>query len=148
MIEWQRTKSGRRKVSDNDVRMIRKMAAAGMTYGDIQKDNFPGISRETIARIARRETFTAVSDYDFATVPPLNPDIEESLANFEKLKAMTRAAKVRQDTTDPEKVLKELTAADLTAAMARGEDPKKLLEGDTPAPSPDAPDPGYEDGKP
>ena len=57
-----RTKTGTRKLSDDDVRAIRKMAKDGYPASAIQKF-FPSVATETIRKVARRDTFVGVSDF-------------------------------------------------------------------------------------
>ena len=100
-FEWKAVAYGRRKLSDADVRSIRRMAIDGMTYSAIQR-MFPGVAKETVARIVRRETHTNVADA--LPVEPLikgDDSIEEMIRQAEEARKLSAEALLEEAITIP-----------------------------------------------
>jgi hypothetical protein len=74
-------KPGSRKLSDDDVRRVRRLCLGeGWTYGQVQKAYYPNVARETIARAVRRETHFNV--LDVVSSQEMEPDVEEALVRM------------------------------------------------------------------
>jgi hypothetical protein len=88
MFPLQKTAFGNRRLTDDDVRLVRKLAQDGHTARAIG-DYFPTIAIETIRRTIRRETFRDVSDLPDRQMIP-QTDLEEQMALLKAASAAHR----------------------------------------------------------
>lgn len=129
---WRVTKTGRAKLSENDVRLIRRYVwKEGWSYEQVRQSFFRHLTRETIARVARRETFIDVPD----AVPEGEVEVDvqeffdkhraENQAIFDEIKKVKRADSMLRE-------LEELPPALVAKAREFGADipPSPLDEGD------------------
>jgi hypothetical protein len=112
-------KSGNRKLLDDDVRTIRKMAADGIPASRIA-DNFPGVAVETIRKVARRETFRSVPDHPLNRPAAVTPTFMEEQMDLMR-QAAARMRLEKDAGADANEILEEIEGGrDLSPAPPPG----------------------------